>query len=516
MRCRPTSATTPAHRIWQVRLTCLGLALILLAGGCAGPGAANRTAAGPVLCTLLEAGSPRAELLSRLGLPSATAPDALQAMSSDRYRVVVVDATPKAVGSLAEHASMLQDFTKRGGWLMLWGLTPAGLADFNRLVGVQHLMRPFTVEAVRLPTRTDALLSGCTPFDVLMLGGRGVQGIPLRAGDVWSFVLDGDDIAPFASIPDAGHWRPGSSPAPGTDQYPPNLVNGMDDSWQLGFTIPTDGPQDLDWTFAFPRPETVTRFSLTPDLIYRRITRIRLSFPGSSAAAVETPIDPEAFVRQDVAIPSVRCSGVRLEILAMTASAAPVTGIRNVEIQVARSAEFRSKVRPLLSLGVLNAYPMGHGGIVVNQMNLPDGLSMENRDKQQRILATLLGHLLRDPEAAAEPPRSGPLPIPGSDAVTVDSFLDPEDVDETQAIRKALWYALHHQKTKVLFAAGTYCTSTPIQIAGCDGIVLSGAVDAQGRPATKLLFDMPTRYLGGANVPTMITNAGSQNLLLRY
>ena len=28
-------------------------------------------------------------------------------------------------------------FTAKGGWLMAWGLTPEGLADFNRLVGVR-------------------------------------------------------------------------------------------------------------------------------------------------------------------------------------------------------------------------------------------------------------------------------------------------------------------------------------------------------------------------------------------
>ena len=50
-------------------------------------------------------------------------------------------------------------FTDGGGWLMAWGLTPEGLADFNRLVGVEHVLRPFELERVTLPALRDPLLS---------------------------------------------------------------------------------------------------------------------------------------------------------------------------------------------------------------------------------------------------------------------------------------------------------------------------------------------------------------------
>ena len=56
--------------------------------------------------------------------------------------IVVADATPAALQALVEHPQVVKAFTDHGGWLMLWGLTPAGLADFNRLVGVAAPVAP--------------------------------------------------------------------------------------------------------------------------------------------------------------------------------------------------------------------------------------------------------------------------------------------------------------------------------------------------------------------------------------
>jgi hypothetical protein len=311
--------------------------------------------------------------------------------------VVVTDATPQTLKTLAAHSQALQAFTARGGWLMLWGLTPDGLADFNRLVGVDHLIRPFTVEAVGLPTQVDPLLKGIHANSLNMFAGQGMGGIPLRAGNVWSYVLDGDDIAPFAKIPASDYWRPGSVAAPGSDQYSPNLVNGMDDSWQLGFTIPTTKPEYLKWNFDFPRPETVTQFSLTPDTTYRKIQRIRLTFPGSATPPLEFAVQPSA-VRQDFAVPNIQATGVTLEIISETQGATAVTGIRNVWIKVQRSDDFKRKVQSLLSIGVLNKYPMGRGGILVNEMQLKEGAPFDTHRKQKRILGVLMHNLLDQPQ----------------------------------------------------------------------------------------------------------------------
>ena len=296
----------------------------------------------------------------------------------------------------------LEFLTAKGGWLMLWGLTPDGLTDFNRLVGVEHLIRPFTVEAVGLPAQVDPLLKGIHANSLNMFAGQGVNSIPLRAGDVWSYVLDGDDIAPFAKIPPSNYWRPGIVAAPGSDQYAPNLVNGIDDGdWQMGFTIPTTKPEYLKWNFDFPRTETVTQFSFTPDTTYRKIQRIRLAFPGSSTPPLEFAVQPSS-VRQDFPVPNIQATGVSLEIVPETQGATALTGIRNVWIKVQRSDDFNRKMQPLLSIGVLNKYSMGKGGILINEMQWKDGASFDTHRKQKRILEILMHNLLNQPPAAPE------------------------------------------------------------------------------------------------------------------
>ena len=41
----------------------------------------------------------------------------------------------------------MKDSRLAAAYLMLWGLTPEGLADFNKVVGVNHVLRPFKMEA---------------------------------------------------------------------------------------------------------------------------------------------------------------------------------------------------------------------------------------------------------------------------------------------------------------------------------------------------------------------------------
>jgi len=353
---------------------------------------------------VLDSQSPRAKLLDELGLSLTPNPDVLQALTDDKFGLVVADAAPAALKALAEAPDRVKAFHDRGGWLVLWGLTPEGLADFNKLVGVEHLLRPHTMENVQLPINPDPLLKGLDGINLVMYGNKkGMQGIPLQAEDVWSFVLDYDDIAPFSKFPDSAYWEPKAAEL-GTDHYAPNMVNGFDESWQLGFTIPITKPEYLKWTFTFPRAEEVTGFSFVPDNIYHVITKLRLSFEGSDAKPMDLDVKPD-LLRQHFDIPSVKTTGLTLEILQMTDNKAPVTGVRNLSINVKRSNEFRQKVKPLLNRGVLMKYPVGQGGIVVNQMQILDKeIVPENRNQLRAILTALMRNLGANRLAVARVP----------------------------------------------------------------------------------------------------------------
>ena len=117
---------------------------------------------------VLDKGDLRMKLLDASGLKHGMSTDILQAINDARAEIVVADATPDNLKKLAANAGAVKEFTSRGGWLMLWGLTPAGLADFNQIVGVNHMIRPFRMERVTLPAVRDSILSGLTTRDVVL------------------------------------------------------------------------------------------------------------------------------------------------------------------------------------------------------------------------------------------------------------------------------------------------------------------------------------------------------------
>ena len=86
--------------------------------------------------------------------------------------IAVVKATPANLRLLADENAKVQAFCQRGGWLMLWGLTPDGLADYNRIVGHEHVIRPFQMERVLLNIPRDPLTAGLTLRDVVMDTGE--------------------------------------------------------------------------------------------------------------------------------------------------------------------------------------------------------------------------------------------------------------------------------------------------------------------------------------------------------
>src|SRR5205814_8867622 len=63
---------------------------------------------------------------------------------------------------LASNLERLRQFTQGGGWVVFHGLTPAGLADYNQLVGHDHMIRPFRRERVTFPPVKSPLMSGLT------------------------------------------------------------------------------------------------------------------------------------------------------------------------------------------------------------------------------------------------------------------------------------------------------------------------------------------------------------------
>lgn len=343
-----------------------------------------RREARPV-AVLLPESDPRTKQLADTGLKFTTTTDPLAAFQN--AQVVIVDATPETLHQLADERDAVRKFTATGGWLVLWNVTPAGLADFNRLVDFEHVMRPFKRERVTLAPVRDALAAGLTLRDVALESAEKIYpwaGDRYPADDSFTHVVDLADIAPFVQSESFAHgWS--------------QMTNGLTsaDSWKFIFyhDQATAGERP-SWSATLPKAQKVNGLSLIINGHYRKLTKLRVVFDGQRDKAVTLDLKPEAELRQDFSFAPRECRSIALEPLTWTSHEKPVIGIDNLWLHVQRPADFSKRVVPLLNIGALVKYPQGTGGILLNQVKIPPTeANPENLDRKRNLMATLLRNL---------------------------------------------------------------------------------------------------------------------------
>jgi beta-galactosidase len=336
---------------------------------------------------LLPEGDLRRKLLDAAGLKTVPARDVLDALAAGKAEVVVADASPANLKQLADNPDAVKAFTAKGGWLMLWGLTPEGLGAFNKMVGQNHAFRPFTLERVALPAKRDPVLAGLTLRDVVLESTEKLYpwaGDRYPANDTFTYVVDLDDVAPFCDCPGERY---------GWAQMTNGLVSA--DSWKFIFSHNLEKDPHPKWTAKLPREEEVTEFSITPNTFYHVMTKFRVTFDGDVEHALELDLKP-AMERQDFAVnPPRKAKSITLEPVAWKeVGTQPVVSVENVWIKVKRPEEYTKNVVPLLNVGALVKYRMGRGGVLLNQVRIQETEpNPVNAEKKQTIVATLLRNL---------------------------------------------------------------------------------------------------------------------------
>jgi beta-galactosidase len=306
---------------------------------------------------------------------------------------VVFDATPGNLKRLAGSLDKVKAFTNKGGWLMAWGVTPDGLADFNKLVGVSHVLRPFELERVTLPAVRDPLLAGLTGRDVAMESVETIfpwAGDKYMVDDEFTFVVDFDDVAPFCEFPGA---KAGDLKAArdAVANWSRNVVKGFTshDAWKLIHYMPTASPR---LTLKLPREEEVTDLSIILNTHYAKATKVNLYYDDDKepVALATKPTDE----RQDFSLKPRKVRKLIVELAGFDDPTKPTTGIENLQVRVSRGDEWRRRVKPLLNIGGLVKYPMGEGGVILNQLRIPaaEGVPV-NAEKKRAIVTALLRNL---------------------------------------------------------------------------------------------------------------------------
>jgi hypothetical protein len=343
-------------------------------------------------------GTPIDGLLAGIGLKYDRVSDAAGAVSDGRHQIVVAEADPATLMALAANLEKVKAFANAGGWLVLFDVTPDGLADYDRLVGYDHLIRPFEMERVTLPAVRDPILSGLTTRDVVMESGQRIYswaGDRFMSNDEFTYILDTDDIAPFSTFPPPAYWHDEGA-QPGGDTWPRNMVNGFTraDSWRYCFSIHLDKDDPTQWDLKLPREEQVIGFSIDPNRIYHHVTQVRLTFDGDATGAVTLDLK-DAEGMQDFSFAAHPCKVLNIALTKWDAAGtANVIGVDDMAIRVERPKDFTERVKPLLNIGGLIKYPMGKGGILTSQLRILASESVPvNADKKRTIVSALLRNL---------------------------------------------------------------------------------------------------------------------------
>lgn len=329
---------------------------------------------------------PFGQVLDQINLQYGKAADPLAAIGKPGT-VAIVSATPANLAALAGAKEKVDAFTRDGGWLVLHGLTPDGLADYNRLVGVDHMIRPFRRERVTLAQPRPAIAAGLTLNDVVMYTSEQVFSFAAGhylASDTYQYVVDATaDVAPFADFKDV---------------FTANMVNGMTnaDGWPYIVNIEIE---KCDWTLRFPRPVTVVGGEFINNLNYLPATEFRLSPGGNASAGATVAVKPIADAQPfDLPAP---LTGKEINLKITKWQPKPgtrdISGLDNIKLLTDRPAEFTDRVKPIVNNGGLVTYPAqggGKGGILLANLWFKDREDeAANYDKKRNVLATLLRNL---------------------------------------------------------------------------------------------------------------------------
>ncbi|HLJ55646.1 MAG TPA: glycoside hydrolase family 2 TIM barrel-domain containing protein [Chthonomonadaceae bacterium] len=312
-----------------------------------------------------------------------------QEKAAESGAIAIIAATPANLKLVADHLDRVTAFTEAGGWILFNGLTPEGLADYNRIVGFDHMIRPFRRERVTFPPVRGPLTAGIPTGDVVMYSSKRIfdyQEGAYVVADEFQYVVDIDEVAPF-----------GKSTFFAYDNIVNNFVSA--DGWPLIINFPINKDNSpFDIPITLPKPQTITEFTWIGNTFYYPQTRLNLVFEGADGKRdivplkVEPTNEPQTF-RID---PPRTARRLTLQIAEwiVKPGVAPNIGIDNIYLKAQRPPDFSERVRPLLNIGGMVEYRRGAGGIVLCNLNFKESEEVpENAVKKRNILAALLGNL---------------------------------------------------------------------------------------------------------------------------
>lgn len=262
---------------------------------------------------------------------------------------------------------------------MLVGLDEKTIASFNKIVGFDHQIRPFGVEAATLDNTTDTLLLGVSPRDVTMYADEMIapwMGLKKVSDRIFTNVVDGENIASFAK---------------GVNLQ---LANGLTthDFWQYIQYI--SNPVNARINLELARPEVLTKLNLWANPSYYYIKDLQIVFDNNAAQAVPWTLEKTDRI-QTLDLAGRRASQITILIKGHYPgkSAQNIGGIDEIELFRKLPPDFDGKVVILTKPAGLVKYPIGKGGILLNQLDYSTKDTDENILKKRKIYFNILRNM---------------------------------------------------------------------------------------------------------------------------
>ncbi len=326
--------------------------------------------------------------------------DLRAALDASKYVAVVVDASKDNLSALAGLKAQADAFQQAGGWIMLNGLGPDGIGEFNAFMGTDHMVRPFRIERVTMerPDFSLAATLGCQ--DVALFGTKKMlHNRRWISGDTYSHVVDGRDFAPFCLMPDGPEdpfaYEPGFN-----DRDPYNMVNGMfvSDDWRYYYSVWIEEDEDhRELTFRLRRPDTLAQINIWSNDIYWAIQDMDVILDGDTANKVSVRLPVSSKVNE-IKLPEPRRveKTITFDVRSWQEvnQARPDVRLLGIDyLQFLRPEPPREAVF-IDNVGGLVAYPRGKGGVFLNQTNfMADEPFEENAGKKQNLTGVILRNM---------------------------------------------------------------------------------------------------------------------------
>ncbi len=335
-----------------------------------------------------------AQMLADAGLDASYDPNPLKAMEAVPGGIVLVNGTAEKLGQLTANLDQVKAFRQNGGWIVLYDVTPEAQEEFNELVGVEHMMRPGTREAVAVVLPRSPIATGVNMNDVVMTTGKKIswwKGTEFRAHDAYSTIVDYRDVLPFATINGSQPQRVDNSMP-----HPRNVANRLsgDEFWRYMHYIEGDKGEEPRMFFELPREETLDAFEIAFDTGYTDVQKFTLDFhDGGEVLELEAApgTAPQSFTFESRTTDQVTLKVTDYDI---NSKGRDVIGISTIRMLAQRSEDFLDKVQPITDPAAIVSYPDGQGGtLLVNINYLPVEQNPLNVAKKRTLTKTLLTNL---------------------------------------------------------------------------------------------------------------------------